>query len=638
MSQIFWVSYTMRRSICVCEPMACFAGEMGTFRFVYTPAVNLPKGAKLRFDLATRGRPIDWELPQTNVKIKKNLIWAQMPDNKGLMAKAIEKADSWETVYEFTLQQEIKAGDNFIIYMGSPLKGRENGSRCQLNVQRRRPFNLFIDPRGKGDFKEQEVFHIDVRGNMLENIRIIAPSLVAKNKRFDVLVRFEDKYGNLTNYAPEGSLIELSYENQRENLNWKLFIPETGFINLPNLYFNEAGVYKIQLLNLKTGDKYYSSPIKCLPESSTIICWGVFHGESEKNDSVENIEACLREFRDEKALQFYSTSPFEEETSPEAWKQINLQVAEFSEEQRFCAFLGFQYPSDEGLRQIVYLKDSKPLHRKKEAKSNVLSKVYKSMSPKEAFAIPSFTMGKGFQTNFSHFDPDFEKVVEIYNAWGSSECSAKEGNPRPIKSSSKKGIQETETGSVLNGLKKNCRFGFVAGGLDDRGIYADFFEHGQEQYTPGLTAVLSADQTKEAIVQAITRRSCYATTGERIIVGINIAGTSMGGELNTKIKPGLVFNRHIIVYAAGTAPLKEIVLIRNGVAIKKFNTKEYFIDFTYDDAEHLSKCVLEGSEGKPHFCFYYLRVMQQDGHMAWSSPIWIDYPEHQESLPPKKKK
>ena len=45
----------MRRSICVCEPMGCYAGESGNFRFVYTPAVNLPKGTKLRFDLATKG-------------------------------------------------------------------------------------------------------------------------------------------------------------------------------------------------------------------------------------------------------------------------------------------------------------------------------------------------------------------------------------------------------------------------------------------------------------------------------------------------------------------------------------------------------------------------------------------------------
>lgn len=628
----------MRRSICVCEPMSCYAGEVGNFRFVYTPAVNLPKGAKLRFDLATKGRNIDWELPQTNVKVKKNLIWAQLPDGKGIPAKAVDKSDKMTQVFEFTLPLEIKAGENFIIYMGSTVKGKDTGNRCQLNVQRRKPFHLYIDPRGKGDFKEQETFHLDVRGNVLHNIRIIAPSLVAKNKRFDVLVRFEDEYGNLTNYAPEGSLIELSYENQRENLNWKLFIPETGFINLPNLYFNEAGVYKIQLQNLKTGDKYFSAPIKCLPESANVICWGLLHAESEKNDAHENIEACLREFRDEKALQFYSTSAFEDETPPDVWKQVSSQVAEFNEEQRFCTFLGFQYPADEGLRQIVYFKDQKPLLRKKEAKSNVLPKIYKLLSPKEALSIPSFTMGKGFETDFKHFEPEFEKVVEIYNAWGSSECTAKEGNPRPIRSTSKSGVQETEAGSVLNALKKNRRFGFVAGGLDDRGIYSDFYENGQVQYSPGLTAILSTDQTKEALVQALAHRSCYATTGERIIVGLNIAGTSMGGELNTKAKPGLVFNRHIIGYVAGTKPLKEVVLLRNGTPIKTFAVKDFSLDFAFDDSEHLSKAVLMSDEGKPPFVFYYLRVTQQDGHMAWSSPIWVDYPDFQPTATPKKSK
>lgn len=621
----------MRRSICVCEPAGCFAGEMGNFRFIYTPATNLPKGTKLRFDLMTTGRSIDWELPQTNIKVKKNLIWGHLPNGKGVPAKAIDKSDKLTQLYEFILPQEIKAGENFIIYMGSPVKGKENGNKCQLNVQRRRPFNLYIDPRGKGDYKEQEVFHLDVRGNVLKNIRIIAPSLVAKNKRFDVLVRFEDEFGNLTNYAPEGSIIELSYENQRENLNWKLFIPETGFINLPNLYFNEPGVYKIQLQNLVTGDKYYSAPIKCLSESINSISWGLFHGESEKNDSLDNIEACLRQFRDEKAFQFYGTSSFEsaEETSAEQWKQISQQTAEFNEEQRFSTFLGFQYPAEEGLRQIVYFKEQKPILRKKDQKSNVLSKVYKILNPKEALSIPSFTMGKGMETDFSCLDPELEKVVEIYNAWGSSECTAKEGNPRPIRSTSKKGIQESEKGSILGALKRNIRFGFVAGGLDDRGIYEDFYENGQEQYSPGLTAILSPEPAKDSLVQALSRRSCYATTGERIILGLNIAGTGIGGELSTKAKPGLAINRHIVGYIAGTSALKEVALIRNGTPVKIFSTKDYFLDFAYDDSEHLSKFALASPDDRPHFAFYYLRVTQQNGHMAWSSPIWIDYPEFQ---------
>jgi hypothetical protein len=348
----------------------------------------------------------------------------------------------------------------------------------------------------------------------------------------------------------------------------------------------------------------------------------------------------LREFRDERAFQFFASSPFEnqEETSPEEWKQTSQQIAEFNEEQRFCTFLGFQYLAEEGLKQIVYFKDQKPLLRKKDAKSNVLSKVYKSLGPKEAFAISSFTMAKGVSTDFNKFDPELDKLVEIYNAWGSSECTTKEGNPRPIRSTTKKGGQEIESGSVLSALKKNYRFGLVAGGLDNRGIYADLYENEQVQYSPGLTAILAPEATKESLIHAIQHRCCYATTGARIIIGLHIAGAIMGSELNTKIKPGLALNRHITGYVAACGPLKSLELIRNGSVIKTLQTKDDSLDFVYDDEEPLSKVALNGSEGRPPFVFYYLRVIQKDGHMAWSSPIWIDDTDQQTVQAPKKAK
>lgn len=610
----------MRRSICVVEPGFCVVGSRTTLHFIYTPATAIPKGARLRFDIVSGGRVTEWELPQT--KEKKNAIWAQLPNGKPLAAKVI--ADS--SLFEFVLPSDIKAGENFSIYLGSPLKGQDAGSRAQTTVQRRRPFHLYIDPKGKTDFREQESFHLDVRGGPLHHIRVVAPSIIGKNKRFDVIVRFEDEYGNLTSHAPEGTLMELSYENLRENLTWKLFVPETGFINLPNLYFNEAGVYKIQLRNLKTGDKYFSPPIKCLNETSVNLYWGLFHGESEKNDSAENIESCLRQFRDEKAYQFYATSSFEsaDETSNEVWKGITTQVAEFNEDHRFNTFLGFQYFSDgEGLRQIIYFKDGKPILRKKDEKTNSVKKLYKAVSPKEMLAISCFTMAKGFSTDFSEFNPDYDKLVEIYNSWGSSECTAKEGNLRPIKSTAKSGVSEVESGSVLKALRNNCRFGIVAGGLDDRGIYADFYDSPQVQYSPGLTAILSAEQSREGYIEALLARHCYATTGERMILGLTIAGAIMGDELSTKAKPGLVINRHIVGYAAGTKPLKEVILLRNGVPLKVFYPKSDYFDFEFDDSEHLSKAVLPGG-AKPPFVFYHLRVIQQDGHIAWSSPIWID--------------
>ncbi len=443
-------------------------------------------------------------------------------------------------------------------------------------------------------------------------------------------LRFEDEFGNLTSEAPDDSLIELSYEHIRENLNWKLFIPETGFIALPNLYFNEEGNYTIFLRNLKTKQVFRSSPIKCFADTDKSLFWGLLHGESERYDSTENIETCLRHIRDEKAFNFFSISSFEsqEETPNDMWKMVSQNITEFNEEDRFTTLLGFQWvgsPTEEGIRQIVYAKDNKPILRKKDPKHNTLKKIYRSFSPKEFISIPCFTMAKGYEYDFKNFSPEFERVVEIYSAWGSSEMTKKEGNLYPIDSPDKSGVKESAEGSIQKALQNNCRFGFVGGGLDDRDIYCELFESNQIQYAPGLTAIISAEQNRDALVEALYQRSCYATTGARIIVGFFLAGVPMGKETSSAEKPGLAVNRHLSGYVAGTTNLHHVDIIRNGQVIKTFKPDDYSLEFTYDDMTPLDKVAIKPKDKKPPFVYYYLRVVQEDGHIAWSSPIWVDF-------------
>lgn len=629
----------MRRSISATEPSHARAGELGTWRFTYTTAVALPKGAKFKFDIQSKGRSIDWQTPEVNLKAKENVIYAVLERGDIIAAKEVDLPDSIIPQYEFTLSSPLKMGEKFTIVLGAPPKTRAkdekaHGTRAQLTAQRRRTFLLYLDPKGKGNYEEPEAFSLDIRGNLLHTVRILAPSFVSKNKRFDLTVRFEDEYSNLTNHTPTETMIDLSYENIRENLNWKLFIPETGFVILPNLYFNEAGIYRIRLKNLATGELFISAPIKCFQENDRNLFWGLLHGESERVDSTENIESCLRHFRDEKAHNFFASSCFEstEETSPDIWKLISQNIQDFNEEDRFITLSGFQYQGEskkEGLRQFIYLKDGKPLVRQKEIKSPSLAKTYKMLSSKELLTIPCFTMGAKSLFDFTEFNPEFERVVEIYNAWGSSECTVQEGNSRPITGH----VEGDGTGSIVRALKNNCRFGFVAGGLDDRGSYASFFDSDQIQYSPGLTGVICKKYTREALFEALYNRACYATTGAKIIVGLYIAGHPMGSELSTQVKPGLVVNRHISGYVAGEIPLKRVEIIRNGKILHTFHPSSYHFDYSYDDMENLSSVVLEGN-GKPPFAFYYLRVIQEDEHIAWSSPIWVDYIKEPKSKPP----
>lgn len=582
----------------------------------------------------SQGRPIDWESPEVSLRKTSNVICMRVDDGKPIQAKEVEIPDRIEPQYEFTLPDAVAAGSNIIISVGSP-KEKENtfvkcGTQTQLTSQRRRTFLLFIDTTGKGRYGEPEMFHMDIKGSKLHTIKILAPSFVTKNRRFDVIVRFEDEYGNLTSNAPADTLIDLSYENIRDNLNWKLFVPETGFLTVPNLYFNEEGVFTIKLRDTFTNKDYFSPPIKCFAENDKQLYWGLLHGESERYDSTENIESCLRHMRDEKGLHFYGLSPFEsaEETPNEIWKACVQNAIEFDEADRFSTIIGCQWSGkagDEGVRQFIYTKEAKQIIRKKEAKYGTLSKIYKTFTPKELISIPTFTMGKGHHYTFDHFDPEFERVVEIYNAWGSSECSKKDGNLTPINGNGKNSTKEAPEGSIVDALLRNCRFGFVAGGLDDRGIYTNFFDSSQDQFHPGLTAVISKEHSRAAITDAIYRRSCYATTGKRFIVGFSIAGVGMGQEISTADKHGLLFNRHISGYVAGSAPLTKVEIIRNGEVIKTFASETYHLDFAYDDFDPLEKILINANDKKPPFVFYYLRITQADGQMAWASPIWIDF-------------
>lgn len=622
----------MRRSICYCEPTAAKAGEVNTWKFIYTSATSLPKGTRLKFDMQSTGRDIDWEIPTANIKKGSNVIYAELDNRKIIQAKEIPSAQGFTPDFEFILPSALEAGSNFTIVVGAPgaKKIEKSGNRAQTNAQRRRPFNLFIDPTGKGNYTEPEIFSLDIKGNTLNSIRVVAPSYVTRNKRFDVIVRFEDEYGNLTSEAPDETLIELSYEHLRENLSWKLFVPETGFIALPNLYFNEPGIYTIRLLNTHTKEVFQSPPIKCFPDNNKSVFWGTLHGESERIDSTENIESCLRHFRDDKGMNFFGASPFEnqEETTNDMWKLITQNILEFDENDRFTTFLGMQWagiPGEEGVRHIIYLKDYKQPLRKKDVKFSTLKKIYKNFSPKEVISIPTFTMGKGYEYNFKNFDPDYERVVEIYNAWGASENTKKEGNIRPIQINGKVGVQENAEGAIQKALLNNCRFGFVAGGLDDRGIYAPFFEGDQVQYSPGLTAIIAPEHSRSSLSEALYNRSCYATTGERIIVGLYIAGMQMGSEISTAQKHGLLINRHISGFVAGTTKLRSVEIIRNGKVLKTYKPDSYSLDFTYDDMTPLEKVAIPSKDKRPPFVYYYIRVIQEDSHMAWSSPIWIDY-------------
>ena len=85
----------------------------------------------------------------------------------------------------------------------------------------------------------------------------------------------------------------------------------------------------------------------------------------------------------------------------------------------------------------------------------------------------------------------------------------------------------------------------------------------------------------------------------------------MGGEL--RARGGKV--PEIRVRAVGTRPFLNVEILRNGETIHRSSPGRVDVDLRFRD--------LEPSAGTS---YYYVRLTQEDGQTAWSSPIWVELP------------
>jgi hypothetical protein len=122
--------------------------------------------------------------------------------------------------------------------------------------------------------------------------------------------------------------------------------------------------------------------------------------------------------------------------------------------------------------------------------------------------------------------------------------------------------------------------------------------------------VLARELTREAVFDALYQRRCYATTGEPIVLDFTLDGHLMGSELTSAQVSG---RPHIRVAVRACANVDRIGICKNGHLVAHnpgMTSKETWdwVDLDFDPAVDN---------------YYYVRVAQVDGEMAWASPIWI---------------
>ncbi|NOZ21416.1 MAG: CehA/McbA family metallohydrolase [Planctomycetes bacterium] len=344
------------------------------------------------------------------------------------------------------------------------------------------------------------------------------------------------------------------------------------------------------------------------------VYFGDLHAQSSHSDAMGDADEFYARCRWVYKLDFAALTDHEEfcmkQLGRGEWNYLCNVASRFSEDGRFVTFCGYEWTGTlhpgPGHMSVIHADPRAEILSRSGPDTDTPAKLLPKLKNAGAIAIPHHIGWTGF--DWESFDPEVQPIVEICSIHGAYEY---EGN-QPIPYRSDNVIPGYFVRDMLN---KGLKFGLCAcsGG---HGLLA---HHGmgwkEESYLAGLTAVYAERLTRDSILDAIKKRRCYATSGAKIFLDFRINGHMMGSEIDAEGEIEIAAN------VVGTYRLNRVEIIRNGDVIHTVRKHKKHLSFTHADT------------APPGTSYYYLRVVQNDNEMAWSSPVWVTAPEKAEPPP-----
>ncbi len=207
------------------------------------------------------------------------------------------------------------------------------------------------------------------------------------------------------------------------------------------------------------------------------------------------------------------------------------------------------------------------------------------------------TSATGMGTDWRDNDPAVEPIVEIYQ--GDRMSYEHEGAPRAGFDPQTGKLPANVAGWFPKGfvnlaLQKGYRLGFQASS-DHWSTHISYF------------MVLAEKHDRQGILEAVKKRHVYGAT-DNIILDVRSGPFIMGDEFKTRLAPALN------IRAIGANDLAKIDILRDSEVVDTLHPQGQGYSTTWTDPRPL-----------PGMHYYYVRVLQRDGEIAWGSPMWIHF-------------
>nr|BAL53965.1 hypothetical conserved protein [uncultured Planctomycetota bacterium] len=208
------------------------------------------------------------------------------------------------------------------------------------------------------------------------------------------------------------------------------------------------------------------------------------------------------------------------------------------------------------------------------------------------------TSATNMGTDWRDNDPLVEPIVEIYQGdrmnYEYPDCPRAGYDPKSGKFPPQIGGWQP-SGYINNALAKGYRLGFQSSS-DHWSTHISYF------------VALAERRDREALLDAARKRHCYAAT-DNIIFDVRSGPYTMGDEWEAVQSP--VFQ----VFVHGTANIRQLDVLRDSQVVATIPGKQ---------SDKLQVAWTDSKPEKP-LHYYYFRVLQEDGELAWSSPMWVRY-------------
>lgn len=505
----------------------------------------------------------------------------------------------------FIKKGKLKTGEKITFIYGA-VKGEEgeNGkARADSYVERGEVFLIKTDANGDGHFAPiAQSPRIDIIGGNATELIVTAPSVVMVGEPFDVSVAVMDAYRNRTsNYSGK---IKLSPQGVSVKMHDQVVLEPSheGAISI-QVIASTSGILKIQA-GEETGTlQAISNPVIVLDKKPKhFLYFADLHGHTQLSDGTGTPEDFYRYAKEVARLDASAISDhdhwgfFPLDENPDRWELIKKTTEEFYIPGKFVTFLSYEFTDwEDGHYTVIYPDDGELISSANPATDNP-AKLWKALNNKKALTIPHHSGGGPIATNWSYFDSRYVPLVEIVSVHGVSETI---DSPAVI-------YKPKEGHFVIDALARGYKMGFIGGGDSHNGHPGI---RDVRSMTGGITGIWAEELTRESLWEALVSRRTFATTGARICVEFGINNAFMGEELHLA-KP--TENRIIRARIIGTSFVELVEIIKNGTVLASRRPHSEIVDWEYIDHG-------DAQNGD----YYYVRLIQSDGEMAWSSPVWI---------------